>query len=381
MYTPFAPQHGLLPPLPPPPPLAAPVDYDVRAALVTSGSQDNAASAPSQPGPLTEARLPHEHELSGPSSSLTRSKRLFEEDERSALEAFFDTLDAAPQRASSAATKRSPSAQAGSRPAKKAKLSVAIETIAHEGRQAKTPGDASASATPTLVHTGDASPADTAVHPELKTGANRRGRPPAAKTREPKVRAPSKAGKAKENLAAVASASSARSKSAEVAAILPGQTDLANAQASPDAGTSAAAAAAAATNSKRSNHIASEQRRRTTIKENYKSLVDLLLAGELRSGISLSSTPGSTIPGEDDDGVDDGADGSTAGSGKRGTSAGAAPGGGRGKGRGRGRKGQDGAGATKSVVLERAADYLRWLERGNTALRREIESLEQTAVH
>jgi hypothetical protein len=196
------------------------------------------------------------------------------------------------------------------------------------------------------------------------------------------VRAPSKAGKAKENLAAVASASSARSKSAEVAASLPGQADSANAQAYPDAGTSAAAAAAAAaTSSKRSNHIASEQRRRTTIKENYKSLVDLLLAGELRSGISLSSTPGSTIPGEDDDGVDDGADGSTAGSGKRGTSAGAAPGGGRGKGRGRGRKGQDGAGATKSVVLERAADYLRWLERGNTALRREIESLEQTAVH
>ncbi len=41
-----------------------------------------------------------------------------------------------------------------------------------------------------------------------------------------------------------------------------------------------------------------------------------------------------------------------------------------------GRKGQDGAGATKSVVLERAADYLRWLERGNNELEKEISRIE-----
>jgi hypothetical protein len=106
---------------------------------------------------------------------------------------------------------------------------------------------------------------------------------------------------------------------------------------------------------KRSAHIASEQKRRTTIKENYKALVDLLLAGEEISGIQLSGGPA-------DDDVDD------AGNGKK---KGSKP-----KGRGRGRKGQDGAGATKSVVLERAADYLRWLERSNSELEREVTRLE-----
>ena len=107
--------------------------------------------------------------------------------------------------------------------------------------------------------------------------------------------------------------------------------------------------------SKRSNHIASEQRRRTTIKDNYKALVDLLLAGEAISGIYLQNS----APDEEEE------EGTT-GKGKKGKP----------KGRGRGRKGQDGAGATKSVVLERAADYLRWLERGNDALEAEIERMK-----
>lgn len=111
--------------------------------------------------------------------------------------------------------------------------------------------------------------------------------------------------------------------------------------------------AASAGPGKRSSHIASEQKRRSTIKDNYKALVDLLLAGEATSGISLLGG------GEDDDDLEGG-----------GTKK-SKP-----KGRGRGRKGQDGAGATKSVVLERAADYLRWLDKGNDELDNEIGRLE-----
>lgn len=102
---------------------------------------------------------------------------------------------------------------------------------------------------------------------------------------------------------------------------------------------------------KRSNHIASEQRRRSTIKDNYKALVDILLAGEESSGITLANAgEGDDAPGES----------------KKSKA----------KGRGRGRKGQDGAGATKSVVLDRVAAYIRWLERGNEALQTEIGRLE-----
>ena len=104
---------------------------------------------------------------------------------------------------------------------------------------------------------------------------------------------------------------------------------------------------------KRSNHIASEQRRRTTIKDNYKSLVDLLLNGEETSGISLGNSGGTEdVP----------ADGPK----------------GKSKGRGRGRKSQDGAGATKSVVLEKAADYLKWLQRTNLELEKEVTRIEAT---
>lgn len=108
---------------------------------------------------------------------------------------------------------------------------------------------------------------------------------------------------------------------------------------------------------KRTAHIASEQKRRTTIKENYKALVDLLLAGEETSGIHLSGGCAA------DDDLEETGNGKKKGKEKP-------------KGRGRGRKGQDGAGATKSVVLERAADYLRWLERSNSELEREVTRLE-----
>lgn len=104
---------------------------------------------------------------------------------------------------------------------------------------------------------------------------------------------------------------------------------------------------------KRTSHIASEQKRRSTIKDNYKTLVDLLLAGEATSGISLLGGAE-----EEEEEAESGTKKSKP------------------KGRGRGRKGQDGAGATKSVVLERAADYLRWLDKGNDDLEKEIARLE-----
>lgn len=127
--------------------------------------------------------------------------------------------------------------------------------------------------------------------------------------------------------------------------------------------TAAASTSAANGNGKRVMHVASEQRRRMTIKDNYKALVDLLLAGEEISGISLLNN-----------GTNDDPDGDAANGG--GAAGEGAPKKSKPKGRGRGRKGQDGAGATKSAVLERAADYLRWLERGNAELDKEIARVE-----
>jgi len=121
----------------------------------------------------------------------------------------------------------------------------------------------------------------------------------------------------------------------------------------------AATAAAPSGTGKRVTHVASEQRRRMTIKDNYKALVDLLLAGEESSGISLLNAAN-----EDEENEGGGA---AAGSGTKK---------GKPKGRGRGRKGQDGAGATKSTVLERAAEYLKWLEKGNAEIEREIARAE-----
>lgn len=66
------------------------------------------------------------------------------------------------------------------------------------------------------------------------------------------------------------------------------------------------------------------------------------------------------------------------GSGKKGKKKKGGKGGkGKGSGRGRGRKGDTGANAPKSVVLERSREYIEWLERGNRALMREVERLEK----
>lgn len=107
---------------------------------------------------------------------------------------------------------------------------------------------------------------------------------------------------------------------------------------------------------KRSNHILSEQKRRNAIRNGFRDLVEILNAGETLSGISIGGIDG---------------DGSAQPeTGKKGKGKG------KGSGRGRGRKGEVGAGASKSVVLERAVEYVRWLERGNTALREEVERVE-----
>lgn len=104
---------------------------------------------------------------------------------------------------------------------------------------------------------------------------------------------------------------------------------------------------------KRSNHIQSEQKRRNAIRNGFKDLVDILSAGELASGIVVAP------PEADDDG---------SGTGKKKKS--------KGTGRGRGRKGEVGAGASKSVVLNKAAEYILWLEKGNEGLEQEVERVQ-----
>lgn len=261
------------------------------------------------------------HHPPRPSAPSRPSKRLFEEEERSALDAFFsETLgepSELPDRPSTSEVAESASkrrrSSAGSRPrvAKRPTPPVigqsqrieeeAVQTTPEADMDADADADADADEPPVKEEDADAD--------YIADG-------PSAPTRSTRPKA----------LAAPTSKKKAS----------PIQTSK---------GTTSAA-------SKRSNHIASEQRRRTTIKDNYKSLVDLLLAGEASSGISLQASA-------DDDDED-------TGKGKKGKP----------KGRGRGRKGQDGAGATKSVVLEKAADYLRWLERGNTELKNEIARFE-----
>ncbi|SCZ99186.1 BZ3500_MvSof-1268-A1-R1_Chr7-1g09427 [Microbotryum saponariae] len=107
---------------------------------------------------------------------------------------------------------------------------------------------------------------------------------------------------------------------------------------------------------KRSNHIASEQKRRNAIRSGFKDLVDLLAAGEAASGIVVA-------PPE----VEAANDVSNGGKKKRAS---------KGTGRGRGRKGEVAAGGSKSVVLEKVAAYILWLERGNQALTAEVKRIE-----
>jgi hypothetical protein len=116
-----------------------------------------------------------------------------------------------------------------------------------------------------------------------------------------------------------------------------------------------AAASGLTETQKRSNHIQSEQKRRNAIKNGFRDLVDILAAGEAASGIIVA-------PPEEDDGA-------TAPGGTKKKKA-------KGTGRGRGRRGEIGAGASKSVVLEKAAQYILWLERGNDGIDSEIERVE-----
>lgn len=102
---------------------------------------------------------------------------------------------------------------------------------------------------------------------------------------------------------------------------------------------------------KRNNHILSEQKRRNAIRSGFKDLVDLLTAGEETSGIVVAPPE---VEHEE---------------GKKKKS--------KGSGRGRGRKGEVGAGASKSVVLEKAAAYIMWLERGNDVLEQEVTRVER----
>lgn len=103
---------------------------------------------------------------------------------------------------------------------------------------------------------------------------------------------------------------------------------------------------------KRSNHILSEQRRRNAIRSGFKDLFELVSNGETLSGIVVAPPPEPEVD---------------AGGKKKKT---------KGSGRGRGRKGEVGAGASKSVVLEKAGDYIRWLDRGNHGLEAEVERVE-----
>ncbi|GAA5863073.1 hypothetical protein JCM1840_002462 [Sporobolomyces johnsonii] len=135
-----------------------------------------------------------------------------------------------------------------------------------------------------------------------------------------------------------------------------GSASVSPAPSDPKSSLSSSKGAPLTDSQKRSNHILSEQKRRNAIRNGFKDLVDLLVAGEAASGIVLG--PGG--------GVDEGEDGAGAGKKRKG----------KGTGRGRGRKGEVGANASKSVVLEKAASYILWLERGNVALEREVERVE-----
>ena len=98
-------------------------------------------------------------------------------------------------------------------------------------------------------------------------------------------------------------------------------------------------------------------------------MVELVISGEKLSKIVLGSS--SSLPeSEDEDNL---------GGGKK-KGKGGKKGGKVASGRGRGRKGDTGANAPKSVVLERSREYIEWLERGNRALLREVERVERALL-
>jgi len=103
-------------------------------------------------------------------------------------------------------------------------------------------------------------------------------------------------------------------------------------------------------------HIVSEQRRRNAIQGGFGSLVEILRAGEAQSGISIATPDLPSHP-----------------AGQGGTSANHNK---KPKTRGRGRRGEIETGASKSVVLERAAEFVQWMADGNCALMNEIQRVE-----
>ncbi|KNE94044.1 hypothetical protein PSTG_12617 [Puccinia striiformis f. sp. tritici PST-78] len=106
----------------------------------------------------------------------------------------------------------------------------------------------------------------------------------------------------------------------------------------------------------KSTHIVSEQRRRNAIQGGFGSLVEILRTGEAQSGISIANPDLPSHP--------SGSSATTNSSNKK-------P-----KTRGRGRRGEIETGASKSVVLERAAEFVQWMADGNFALTNEIKRLE-----
>ncbi|KAA1075916.1 hypothetical protein PGT21_029894 [Puccinia graminis f. sp. tritici] len=114
----------------------------------------------------------------------------------------------------------------------------------------------------------------------------------------------------------------------------------------------------------KSTHMVSEQRRRNAIQGGFGSLVEILRAGEAQSGISIA-TPDlpSHPPGS--------AGSTTTASNTTSTNHNKKP-----KTRGRGRRGEIETGASKSVVLERAAEFVKWMADGNLALFNEINRVQ-----
>lgn len=102
-------------------------------------------------------------------------------------------------------------------------------------------------------------------------------------------------------------------------------------------------------------HLVSEQRRRNAIQGGFGNLVEILRAGESISGLSIGLMANESNESE------------------KGSPLKPHP---KLPSRGRGRRGEVETGASKSVVLERAVDYVKWITLGNTALKSEVERVE-----
>ncbi|EGF99181.1 uncharacterized protein MELLADRAFT_68779 [Melampsora larici-populina 98AG31] len=104
----------------------------------------------------------------------------------------------------------------------------------------------------------------------------------------------------------------------------------------------------------KTTHIVSEQKRRNAIQGGFGSLVEILRLGELQSGITI--------------GIIEKSNGNEKSNGTSNVKVKS--------GRGRGRRGEIETGASKSVVIERAVEYVKWMRFGNQALLKEVERLE-----